>query len=357
MGPAKTNLRTRAIKKGLNKIGNYSGPTLIIFPEGINLTKAEDLYNLYNEALIQSYNLRDRFVIMDISKNLPAPKNEIDFFRENITGGIAPASLKYGAAYYPSLITSMLYRYVDNSVTIIHKTITKRACKNDIKGNGEFNKLTLNQIFAENISVYTAIKTEIAKFTVTLPPSAAIAGIYSTIDSVNGVWKAPSGSLINVNTPSVLINDVEQESLNIDTNMGKSINVIREFSGKGTPVWGARTLAGNDNEWRYISVRRFFIMVENSIKLALKNFVFEPNNINTWVAIKSMIGNFLNVQWRQGALQGIKPEEAFFVRLGLGETMTSQDILNGRMIVEIGMAPLRPAEFIIINIIQQMVIN
>lgn len=357
LGPLKTSISKRALKKGLDKIDNYSGPTLIIFPEGINLTKAEDLYNLYNEALIQSYNLRDRFVIMDISKNLPADKNEIDFFRENITGGIIPASLKYGAAYYPLFITSMLYRYVDSSVTIVHKTITKRAGKNDVKGNGEFNKLTLNEIFAKDMSVYTSIKTEIAKYTVTLPPSAAVAGIYSAVDSAKGVWKAPAASLTNVNAPSVLINDVQQVSLNIDVNAGKSINPIREFSGKGILVWGSRTLAGNDNDWRYISVCRFFMMVENSIKNALKNYASDPNEINTWIVIKSMINNFLTLQWRQGALQGIKPEDAFFVRLGVGETMTTQDVLDGRMIVEIGMAPVQPAEFIIINIIQQMGIN
>lgn len=357
LGPLKTSISKRALKKGLDKIDNYSGPTVIIFPEGINLTKAEDLYNLYNEALIQSYNLRDRFVIMDISKNLPADKNEIDFFRENITGGIIPASLKYGAAYYPLFITSMLYRYVDSSVTIVHKTITKRAGKNDVKGNGEFNKLTLNEIFAKDMSVYTSIKTEIAKYTVTLPPSAAVAGIYSAVDSAKGVWKAPAASLTNVNAPSVLINDVQQVSLNIDVNAGKSINPIREFSGKGTLVWGSRTLAGNDNDWRYISVCRFFMMVENSIKNALKNYASDPNEINTWIVIKSMINNFLTLQWRQGALQGIKPEDAFFVRLGVGETMTTQDVLDGRMIVEIGMAPVQPAEFIIINIIQQMGIN
>lgn len=99
------------------------------------------------------------------------------------------------------------------------------------------------------------------------------------------------------------------------------------------------------------------MMVENSIKNALKNYASDPNEINTWIVIKSMINNFLTLQWRQGALQGIKPEDAFFVRLGVGETMTTQDVLDGRMIVEIGMAPVQPAEFIIINIIQQMGIN
>jgi len=99
------------------------------------------------------------------------------------------------------------------------------------------------------------------------------------------------------------------------------------------------------------------MMIANSIKVTLKNFESEPNNINTWITVKSIINDFLILQWRQGALQGIKPDEAFFVRLGLGETMTPQDILNGRMVVEIGMAPVRPAEFIILKVIQQMIIN
>ena len=135
---------------------------------------------------------------------------------------------------------------------------------------------------------------------------------------------------------------------------GKSVNAIREFSGKGILIWGARTLAGNDNEWRYISVRRFYNMVEESVKKATAKFVFEPNDANTWMKVKSMIENYLVIQWRQGALQGAKPNEAFFVKVGLGETMSAQDILEGRMIVEIGMAVVRPAEFIILKFSHMM---
>ena len=119
-------------------------------------------------------------------------------------------------------------------------------------------------------------------------------------------------------------------------------------------VWGARTLAGNDNEWRYIPVRRFFNMAEESIKKATEQFVFEPNDKNTWVKVRAMIENFLILQWRAGALAGAKPDQAFFVRVGLGETMTAQDILEGRMNVEIGMAVVRPAEFIILKFSHKM---
>ena len=136
--------------------------------------------------------------------------------------------------------------------------------------------------------------------------------------------------------------------------IANKINAIREFPGLGTLIWGARTLAGNDNEWRYISVRRFFNMVEESIKKATEHFAFEPNDTNTWVRVRSMIENYLTLQWRSGALMGAKPEQAFYVHVGPGETMTVQDVAEGRMIVEVGLAVVRPAEFIIVRFTQQM---
>jgi hypothetical protein len=177
-----------------------------------------------------------------------------------------------------------------------------------------------------------------------------MAGVYARVDRDRGVWKAPANVGLNyVIKPSVKITNDMQDGLNVDTIAGKSINAIRAFTGKGTLVWGARTLAGNDNEWRYISVRRFFNMVEESVKKATGQFVFEPNDANTWVKVRAMIENFLILQWRAGALAGAKPDEAFYVRVGLGQTMTAEDILNGYMHVEIGMAVVRPAEFIILK--------
>ncbi|MBP6825629.1 MAG: phage tail sheath subtilisin-like domain-containing protein [Saprospiraceae bacterium] len=188
-----------------------------------------------------------------------------------------------------------------------------------------------------------------------LPPSGAVAGVYASVDRERGVWKAPANVSLNaVIGPAVKISHEQQAEYNVDVNAGKSINIIRSFTGKGTLVWGARTLAGNDNEWRYISVRRFFNFVEESVKKATEQFVFEPNDANTWVRVQAMIENFLNTLWRQGALQGVKPEHAFYVAVGLGKTMTPLDILEGRMIIEIGMAAVRPAEFIILRFSHKM---
>ncbi|MDL5045439.1 phage tail sheath C-terminal domain-containing protein [Oscillatoria amoena NRMC-F 0135] len=174
--------------------------------------------------------------------------------------------------------------------------------------------------------------------------------MYARVDNQRGVWKAPANeSVLSIVGPTIKVTAEEQEVLNVDATSGKSINVVRTFTGKGTLVWGARTLAGNDNEWRYVNVRRFYNFAEESIKKASEFVVFEPNDANTWVRVKTMIENFLTTLWRQGALQGAVPADAFFVNVGLGVTMTSLDILEGRLNIEIGMAVVRPAEFIILK--------
>jgi len=213
---------------------------------------------------------------------------------------------------------------------------------------------TLNTYELNNNVLYNQIKAEIAKVYVELAPSATVAGIYARVDANRGVWKSPANESLNyVVKPTVLVTDEAQGDMNV-TPTGKSVNAIRSFTGKGTLIWGARTLTGNSNEWRYISVRRFFNMVEESVKKASEPFVFESNDANTWVKVRSMIENFLTTQWKAGALAGAKTEQAFYVSIGLGETMTSLDVLEGRMIVEIGMAVVRPAEFIILRFSHKM---
>jgi hypothetical protein len=182
-----------------------------------------------------------------------------------------------------------------------------------------------------------------------LPPAAAVAGAYARTDRERGVWKAPANvSLASVIGPKVKVTNAVQDDMNVDIN-GKSINAIRAFSGKGTLVWGSRTLDGNSNEWRYVPVRRLFNFIEESVQKASSFAVFEPNTAMTWLKVSTMIENFLYDLWQRGALAGDKPEKAFFVAVGLGKTMTEQDILEGRMILEVGVAAVRPAEFIILR--------
>ncbi|MBE7170250.1 MAG: phage tail protein [Williamsia sp.] len=208
---------------------------------------------------------------------------------------------------------------------------------------------TLDAISETQTALYNSIKLEINKQRIILPPSPAMAGVYAAVDRDRGVWKAPANvALSSVIAPTVKISTEEQTGLNVD-DTGKSINAIRGFIGKGTLVWGARTLAGNDNEWRYVNVRRLFNMIEESTKKASYFAVFESNTATTWLKVKGMIESFLYRLWQQGALAGSTPKAAYFVHVGLGVTMTQQDILEGRMIVEIGVAAVRPAEFIVLR--------
>ena len=212
----------------------------------------------------------------------------------------------------------------------------------------------LNQDLGVAIPLLRQMETVIATALNLLPPSGAIAGIYTLVDATRGVWTAPANMApVAVTAPSVRLNDQQQGALNVPVN-GKAINTIRDFVGRGTLVWGARTLDANNNEYRYIPVRRTLIYVEQSIKGGLNPFTFEPNNANTWTAVIALVSNFLLGLWQQGGLQGATPKDAFAVKCGLGATMTAQDILEGNMMVDVMMAMVRPAEFIVLRIQQKM---
>ena len=186
-----------------------------------------------------------------------------------------------------------------------------------------------------------------------LPPSAAMAGIYTRVDNTRGVWKAPANvSVSYVESTAENIDDKEQEDLNAPMN-GKAINVIRAFQGEGIKVWGARTLDGNSLDWRYINVRRTLLFLEESVKNAARAYVFEPNDAGTWINMKSMIENFLRGIWKRGGLAGATPEDAYEVHVGLGDTMTAEDILEGIMRITVLVAVTHPAEFIEITFQQQ----
>lgn len=226
---------------------------------------------------------------------------------------------------------------------------------NSIVQTAQDTASTAESILASTDPVYSGIVKAIKAEGFAMPPSGAVVGVYASVDRTRGVWKAPANVSINgIIGLTESIDNNEQQSINVDVTSGKSINAIRKFTGKGILIWGARTLAGNDNEWRYVPVRRLYIMAEESIKKATEFVVFEPNDANTWIRVRSMIANFLTGLWRDGALAGAKPDDAFFVKVGLGETMTAQDILEGRMIVEIGMAAVRPAEFIILRFMHKL---
>jgi uncharacterized protein len=328
---------------GIQALEKTDEPTLLVFPDAVNLDDEVKYGGVAKEALNQCHKLKDRFAILDRYDN--ADGVTLAKFREEL----GMSYLSYGAVYHPFLKTSLNYRIDEDSEITHNKSGSVPTDPDDLAGE------KLKDLEEDEPNIYRSLVAETKKVYVKQPSSGAIAGIYARVDRNRGVWKAPANvSLNSVVAPVEKITDRDQEGLNVDPTTGKSINAIRSFTGKGTLVWGARTLAGNDNEWRYIPVRRLYIFIEQSVKKATEFVVFEPNDANTWVRVRSMIENFLIGLWRDGALAGATPDDAFFVKVGLGETMTSQDILEGRMIVEIGLAAVRPAEFIILRFMHKL---
>jgi uncharacterized protein len=336
-----------ALETALNALREVDEPTLILFPEGTAIAEAGPYYGLMNSALMQCSDLGDRFTISDVYPENGNLRSNIQTLRNSISNDIQYT--KYGAAYFPFIDTFLSYRFDEE--TEVEHLVHKVGEENPTEGSYD----TLAELKSDNPQLFKTLIREMNSYTVQLPPSPLIAGVYARVDNDRGVWKAPANvSLNGVKKLLTPITDDDNGFMNVDTDSGKSVNAIRFFTGRGPLVWGARTLAGNDNEWRYVSVRRFFNFAEESIKKGTGRFVFEPNDANTWVKVKAMIENFLTNQWRSGALAGAKPDDAFFVKVGLGQTMSAQDILDGKLIIEIGMAVVRPAEFIILRFSHKM---
>lgn len=368
---------------GLAAIAKVDEPTILLFPDAVSINPAAVntgsdgtitnpsaalLYSLQAKAIDQCGSLKDRVAICDLKSGDPLGAE----FKNNI--GVN--NLKYGMAYTPWLrIVSpknVTFKELAGDDLIIKTPATTGVALKSLASVAIQTKITLyentlagtatnpppltqqEQDLIDSFGLYKSIINGLNTIAINVPPSGAVAGIYAFVDRERGVWKAPANVSLKVIEPSTSFSQSELSALNIDVIAGKSINAMRKFTGKGTLIWGARTLAGNDNDWRYVSVRRFANMLEESIKKACEQFVFEPNDANTWVRVRSMIENFLMLQWRDGALQGAKPEHAFRVSLGLGTTMTKEDILDGKMIVNILYAPVRPAEFILLQFSQMM---
>ncbi len=393
IGDYNTELDPDKMKNGIKLLIKEQEPTMVVIPEAVMLKDIASCTNVQQASLQHCGNkMKNRVSILDIYdgyKDRQDPSGDcINEFRDAL--GIN--YLNYAAAYYPWVNTSIVqdgdlsYFNISSLDTILTNELVtpleteignivgddpdKDEKEKKLQGIIDQHKSAISEIpkYTKNTpeadmlnktllrvsSVYQKIVTEMKTQLNLLPPSAAIAGIYTMVDNLRGVWKAPANVSLNaVVTPAVNITHDDQEDLNI-TIMGKSINAIRSFIGEGTLVWGARTLDGNSQDWRYVNVRRTLIMLEESIKLATKAYVFENNTANTWVTIKSMINNFLNGIWKRGGLAGASPADAFSVHVGLGETMTPNDILDGILRVTVLVAISHPAEFIEITFQQQM---
>jgi phage tail sheath protein FI len=286
---------------GLDRIGGENRPTLLLIPDALRLSR-EDYHQVARAMIGQGATLGDRIAILDVhgggepsAWSVEGSAPLIAAFRSGVGGLAAPS---YGAAYYPWLLTP----------------------------SGK-----------------------------AMPPSGAIAGIYAQVDSRDGVWKAPANVAIQGDVAGLAVRygDHDQGALNQPID-GLAVNAIRSFAGLGNMVWGARTLDGNSGDFRYVPVRRMLIWIEQSIRSRLTALAAAPNVSATWAAALALVDNFLIEVWRRGGLQGATPRNAFFVRCGLGTTMTQGDIDNGILRVSIGVAPSRPAEFVILTVQQMM---
>ena len=368
-------------KKGVEELIKEQEPTMVVIPEAI-LLAATDCTGV-QQAMLQHCGgkMRSRVAILDVYdgfKDRKDPSGDcVATFRDTL--GIN--YLDFAAAYYPWVNTSIIqdkeltYENFGN-LDVLKGLISEdlklgapadgtEADPKDAQRQEAVDKITDTELPADEKDLLnktlvqmspffrTAMKELKAKLNL-LPPSTAMAGIYTMVDNARGVWKAPANVSFNsVISPAVNITHDDQEDLNVPIS-GKSINAIRAFIGEGVLSWGARTLDGNSLDWRYINVRRTMIMLEESIRLASKAYVFEANDANTWVTIKSMVSNFLTGIWKRGGLAGAAPADAFSVHVGLGETMTSEDILEGILRITVLVAITRPAEFIEITFQQQM---
>ncbi|KVP47945.1 phage tail sheath family protein [Burkholderia ubonensis] len=184
-----------------------------------------------------------------------------------------------------------------------------------------------------------------------IPPSAAIAGAYCVSDNARGVWKAPAN--ITLKGGVLPLFKVTDDFQGRHTSGGKALNMIRQFNNGSPLIWGARTCEDTDS-WRYVPVRRLFNSAEKDIKDTMQYVMYEPNSQPTWERVRAAITNYLYGLWKQGGLAGSKPEEAYFVQIGLGVTMTEDHIKQGKMIVKVGMAAVRPAEFVILQFTQDV---
>ena len=299
------------------------------------------------------YIYRDKF--SDVDRNLQAI---IEKFMH-------PSSVEVEAGKW-LIIKEKEYAYVDITKELLEKDLGKGITVTvetipAADPNPEKKVITLyvvdknsfHQALFNGSVLYQYAMKGLKKYLNLLPPSAAMAGIYTRVDNTRGVWKAPANvSVSYVESTAENIDDKEQEDLNAPMN-GKAINVIRAFQGEGIKVWGARTLDGNSLDWRYINVRRTLLFLEESVKNAARAYVFEPNDAGTWINMKSMIENFLRGIWKRGGLAGATPEDAYEVHVGLGDTMTAEDILEGIMRITVLVAVTHPAEFIEITFQQQ----
>jgi hypothetical protein len=363
---------------GLTALEKFLEPTILVIPDAILLDE-NDCYSL-QAAMLQhcGYKLKNRFAILDVYEGAKERTFDDDDAVDKFRNGVGSNFLQWGASYYPFLDTTIVSKSEIDFTRIANLDVLTEVLSKEVAQNLEADNITaaraegitaeidkladttdsdavnsLNSTLTVISPSLNLILAEISEMLNVLPPSPAMAGAYTMVDSSASVAQSPANiSLGSVISPVININNDNQEELNLPLN-GKAVNAIRTFQGKGVLVWGARTLEGNSKDYRYVSVRRTMTFLEQSIKSAAEAFVFAPNNATTWSTLRATVSSFLANQWQSGLLAGQSAEDAFSIEIGLGATMTPNDILDGVLKMTIKVAITRPAEFIVITFEQQ----
>jgi hypothetical protein len=369
-----------ALSAGIDTLKKETEPDLLVIPDAVLLPDLQACSEVQQKALAHCAESGRCFAILDIyngdqprtDAQQPGLKDCIAEFRATMNGGCP----QYAAAYYPWLETALVPSAEPGhgNITGGSRGILQSILQTEL-ANGEANnrdqqtvayKALLgelgdspadqqqNQTLLTLSPLFRSLIKQMTEQDSICPPSAAIAGIYTRTDNSYGVFKAPANTTLSaIIRPLVEISHEEQEDLNVPVS-GQSVNAIRTFPGRGNLIWGARTLDGNSQDWRYINVRRTLIMLEQSIQRACEACVFAVNDALTRTTLNSMLEDFLHNQWQAGALAGAKASDAYHIDISSGSAMTTEDIPDGYMRVMVKVAVVRPAEFIVITFRQKM---
>jgi Bacteriophage tail sheath protein len=390
-------IEVAALQKGLDVAGRTTGPTMLVVPDAVQLAPtgsqngmpvSSDFATLISAMLEQCGRLQDRVAVLDVyAADALDPahvdaQSRLDAVVDNFRDSVGDSALDFGMAYFPFLATSVVGEadidYTCFDTADLRAILTDQAAFAHpdaaaagpaANRNPDFLRLkvlidamastadhstqagraaiaALNRDLVAALPLLAQMEAVVQADLALLPPSGALAGVCAQNDMVRGVWHAPANiGLKEVIAPNINLTDAQQGPLNVPT-QGKAIDAVRFFDGRGTLVWGARTLDATYLEPRYIQVRRTLIYIEQSLRVALDAFVFESNDAKTWDAVRLAVTSFLQDLWRAGGLFGAKAEDAFMVRCGLGATMAAADIEAGRLFVEVAVALVNPAEFV-----------
>lgn len=438
-------IKPKDITDALEVCKTFIGPTMVAIPDAVLISDPAEFMGVAVAMLKTCAEAGDRMALIDIHGVDKLGRGQewepaIEKFRLDLKSGTNPEEWRFGAAYFPPLVTSIVAadeidisnfasdaldtlkealgaallsahpatpaseakakekkaaaekaeadRITAGGTPLSTEELAKKPAPNpalaklDERGaniqasyidmigvapalpatlnpeqKAEAERKAVKQLTQNLVATVPGFKQLLAAIAATqgvLPPSGAIAGVWTANDVIRGVWNAPANvGIATMIAPKLPINHEQQQDLNAPT-QGLAVNAIRTFQGRGSLIWGARTLDSNSNDWRYIQVRRTMIYVEQSVKQALEAMVFKPNTAQTWVTVVSMIESFLHGLWSSGGLMGATPGEAYVVQAGLGSTMTPDDVLNGIMRVHITLQMVHPAEFIELTFKQQM---